>query len=92
MGHYDMPSVINYILQITKQKAVDIIGHSIGATSALIMCSTKPEYNDKVRSIIALAPGVFFNGTAQSNVQQILTRYGPYLKVIKYSISLTEKL
>lgn len=81
MGYYDMPAVINYILQINKEKSVDIIGHSIGALSALIMCSTRPEYNDKVRSVIALAPAVFLNGS-QSNVQQILTRYGPYLKVI----------
>ncbi|XP_065215517.1 lipase 3-like [Planococcus citri] len=82
MGYYDMPAVINYILHLTKHKAVDIIGHSIGATNALIMCSTRPEYNEKVRSVIALAPGVFFNSSSQSNVQQILARYGPYLKFL----------
>lgn len=79
-----MPSVIDYILQVTKKEKVDIIGHSLGATSALIMCSTQPEYNEKVRSLIAIAPGVFFNSSSQSNVQQILKRYEPYLKVRLY--------
>lgn len=81
MGFYDMPSVIDYILQVTKTEKVDIIGHSIGATSAFVMFSTQPEYNEKVRSLLAIAPGVFFNSSIQSNVQQILKRYEPYLKV-----------
>lgn len=78
-----MPAVIDYILQVANRETIDVIGHSIGATSALIMCSTKPEYNDKVRSLIALAPGVFFNSSVQSNIQEMLTRYIPYLKVCK---------
>ena len=81
MGFYDTPAIIDYILHNTQHEQVDIISHSIGATSAIIMCSTRPEYNDKVRSLIALAPAVFYNSTGQSHIQQILARYGPYLKV-----------
>lgn len=82
MGYFDMPAVIEYILHVTNREKLDIIGHSIGATSALIMCSTKPELNDKVRSLTAIAPGVFYNVSAQSNIHQILRRYEPYLKVL----------
>ncbi len=88
MGFFDMPAVINYILQITNKEKVDVIGHSIGATSALIMCSSRPELNDKVRSLIALAPGIFFNSSSESNIQQILSRYEPYLKVRSLKIFL----
>lgn len=90
MGFYDMPAVIDYILQVANRETIDVIGHSIGATSALIMCSTKPEYNDKVRSLIALAPGVFFNSSVQSNIQEMLTRYIPYLKFLHLQHGISE--
>lgn len=35
------------------------IGHSMGTTMGFVLLSEKPEYNDKVKLFIALAPVAF---------------------------------
>lgn len=57
MGKYDVPAIIDYILNNTKQEKLHYIGHSQGGTSLYIAMSLRPEYNNKVRLAILLAPG-----------------------------------
>lgn len=47
----DMPAIIDYILKTTNQSQLYYIGHSMGATLALGMLASKPEYNNKVNFI-----------------------------------------
>lgn len=56
MGYYDLPSIIDHMLNVTKEKDIFYIGHSMGSTMFLVMASTRPEYNDKVKFMIALGP------------------------------------
>lgn len=35
------------------------VGHSMGTTSCLVLLSEKPEYNEKIKLFIALAPVAF---------------------------------
>lgn len=56
MGYYDIPAVIEYILNETEETEIYYIGHSMGSTMFLVMASTRPEYNDKVKFMIALGP------------------------------------
>lgn len=56
MGHYDLPAVIDYILDETKEKDIFYVGHSMGTTMFLVMASTKPEYNNKIKFMIGLGP------------------------------------
>ncbi|XP_063826001.1 lipase 1-like [Ostrinia nubilalis] len=55
-GIYDMPPTIDYILEETKQKSLLAIGHSIGTTNVFVLGSVQPEYNDKIKAFISLAP------------------------------------
>jgi len=56
MGLYDIPAVIDYILEETKQEKLFYIGHSMGTTMFWISMSLNPFYNSKIQLMIALAP------------------------------------
>ncbi|KAF2891758.1 hypothetical protein ILUMI_14415, partial [Ignelater luminosus] len=56
IGEYDLPAFMNYILNVTKQEKLFYIGHSQGGSSYFALTSAKPEYNDKIRLSINLAP------------------------------------
>ncbi|XP_037904465.1 lipase 3-like [Hermetia illucens] len=59
IGYYDLPAMIDYILQITGESRLNYAGHSQGTLVFFIMTSLRPEYNIKIRSMHALAPVVF---------------------------------
>uniref|UniRef100_A0A8D8QSG9 Lipase 3 n=1 Tax=Cacopsylla melanoneura TaxID=428564 RepID=A0A8D8QSG9_9HEMI len=47
-GYYDTPATIDYILNVTNQKTLITLGHSMGAGMYLLAGSTRPEYQKKV--------------------------------------------
>ncbi|KAJ8734244.1 hypothetical protein PYW07_014795 [Mythimna separata] len=55
-GNYDIPAMIDYVLRTTGYSKLFYIGHSQGTTDYFAMNSLRPEYNDKVRVGIMLAP------------------------------------
>ncbi|KAK5647420.1 hypothetical protein RI129_002312 [Pyrocoelia pectoralis] len=52
----DVPSMIDYVIETVKQQQIFYIGHSQGTTVFYVMCSEKPEYNQKIRAMFSLAP------------------------------------
>ncbi|XP_066141443.1 gastric triacylglycerol lipase-like isoform X1 [Euwallacea fornicatus] len=56
---YDLPAMIDYILNITKQHSLYFLGHSVGSTAAFILGTLRPQYNAKIRLHLALAPLVY---------------------------------
>ncbi|XP_045479798.1 lipase 1-like isoform X2 [Harmonia axyridis] len=56
IAYYDLPATIDYILDKSGQESLFFMGHSIGSTIALILCSLRPEYNKKILLHLALAP------------------------------------
>lgn len=56
MGTRDVPAVIDHILNVTSQQKLSYIGFSQGTTVFFVMCSMRPEYNDKIKVPILLAP------------------------------------
>lgn len=56
MAKYDLPAVINFILQETGQQKLYYIGHSQGTAIAFIAFSTMPELAKKIKMFFALAP------------------------------------
>jgi pimeloyl-ACP methyl ester carboxylesterase len=58
MGYFDIPATIDHIIATTGQK-IYYIGHSMGTTMFFVMTSTRPEYNEKLRLAVALAPAAF---------------------------------
>ena len=57
MGTFDIPAVINYILNVTQSDKLDYVGHSMGCAMFFIAMDRYPELNDKVNKMVALAPG-----------------------------------
>lgn len=61
VGNYDLPATIDYILNATGQQKLQSIGHSQGSTIHFVLLSMKPEYNEKIKLFIALAPVAYLN-------------------------------
>jgi len=91
MGIYDLPAVIDYILNVTQQPALHYVGHSQGTTQFFIFASEKPEYHQKIKSMHALAPVAFMNHLESPFVKALSYLNGP-LEDITSLIGLNEFL
>lgn len=56
MALFDIPACIDYIRNVTGQDKIFYAGHSMGTTTILALLSAVPEYNDRLKAVIALAP------------------------------------
>ncbi|CAH2056967.1 unnamed protein product, partial [Iphiclides podalirius] len=56
MGAYDVPAIVDHVLNQTGSDRVDYIGYSQGGGEMLIMCSERPSLCNRVRTFIAVAP------------------------------------
>lgn len=70
IGYFDVAAIIDNILSKTLQEKLYYIGHSQGTTVFFILASTRPEYNDKIRLAIQLAPVAYM-----ANVQHPLIQF-----------------
>ncbi|XP_017770539.1 PREDICTED: lipase 3-like [Nicrophorus vespilloides] len=59
IGTVDVPAMIDFALEHTGQSKLFHIGHSQGTTTFYVMCSERPEYNDKIIAHFSLAPIAF---------------------------------
>ncbi|XP_060801846.1 lipase 1-like [Amyelois transitella] len=55
-GYYDLATSIDFVLNKTKERSLSLIGHSEGMLITYILGAERPEYNDKIKIVIALAP------------------------------------
>ncbi|KAG7296058.1 hypothetical protein JYU34_021155 [Plutella xylostella] len=74
IGEIDVPTMIDYVLETTEHQRLHYIGHSQGTTVFFVMTSLKPEYNDKIISMHALAPVAFM----EHNQSWLLKAISPY--------------
>ncbi|KAL8187088.1 UNVERIFIED_CONTAM: hypothetical protein K2H54_032791 [Gekko kuhli] len=56
MAKYDLPAVLNFILQTTGQQQLFYIGYSQGAAIGFIAFSTMPQLAQKIKLFLALGP------------------------------------
>ncbi|PSN43337.1 hypothetical protein C0J52_14182 [Blattella germanica] len=75
MGVYDLPAVIDYVLETTEEPDMYYVGHSMGTTMFYVLMSTKPEYNAKIRHMVALAPVAVLRNT--KSLFAVATKYIP---------------
>ncbi|KAH8233681.1 hypothetical protein KR026_011170 [Drosophila bipectinata] len=64
IGVEDLAAFIDYILQLTNEKTVNVVAHSQGCTTLLVLLSMRPEYNEKVKTAILMAPAAFMEHTS----------------------------
>ena len=53
---YDLPAMIDYVLQVTQEEKLVYIDNSMGSVMGFAGFSTQPELEAKVKLFIALAP------------------------------------
>merc|ERR1711962_61227 len=56
MAKYDLPAMLNYVMETTRQEKIYYIGHSMGTTTFMVMNSLDPSWADKVELAVLLAP------------------------------------
>lgn len=84
IGVKDVPPSIDYIINETGQKKINIIAHSQGVTLFMAFMAELPEYNDKIIVMHALAPTISLKYTR--NV--ILKVSAMFSKLIQLSVNL----
>ncbi|KAL1476438.1 hypothetical protein MTO96_036501, partial [Rhipicephalus appendiculatus] len=56
VGLLDLPALVDYVLARTGWPQLFLVGFSQGNTAAWAMLADKPQYNDKILLLVALAP------------------------------------
>uniref|UniRef100_A0AAR5Q7J7 Lipase n=1 Tax=Dendroctonus ponderosae TaxID=77166 RepID=A0AAR5Q7J7_DENPD len=82
-GMYDLPAMIDHIIQKSQVSKVTFIGISQGCTSYMVLSSLKPEYNEKILLANLVAPVTTFYPT-KSIVLKILTFFNFIVKRFLY--------
>jgi pimeloyl-ACP methyl ester carboxylesterase len=57
------------------------IGHSMGTTVFFVMLSQRPEYNEKIRAMVAFAPAAFFTPSKHPLLHYVQTVAERFLEV-----------
>ncbi|GLV35384.1 uncharacterized protein CBL_01466 [Carabus blaptoides fortunei] len=71
IGIIDLPTMIDLVLEKSGAEKIFYVGHSQGTTSFFVMASTLPEYNDKIRLMVALAPVAFMDNIPNTALRLI---------------------
>ncbi|XP_063625208.1 lipase 3-like [Cydia splendana] len=71
IGKYDIPAMVDYVLDATAMKQLMYLGYSQGGLAYFVMNSERPEYAKKIKLFLGLAPA-----SRQYNTRSVLTRVG----------------
>lgn len=56
MAKYDLPAMLDFVLEKTGVEKLHYVGHSMGTTVFFALMSSQPEYQERIASMVALAP------------------------------------
>lgn len=91
IGYYDLPAMIDYIQDETRQARIKYIGHSQGTTAFFVMASDKPEYSEKISVMIALSP-VAYMSNAKSPMIRLLAPGSNFIHSVSKALGVHEFL
>lgn len=83
IGCWDLPAMIDYVLNTTDTKSLKYIGHSQGTTSFFVMGSQRPEYNKKISLMIALSPVAFMSNSRSPLIRLLSPNAGLLYPIFK---------
>ncbi|XP_031623181.1 lipase 1-like [Contarinia nasturtii] len=89
IGTKDLPATIDYILKKSNYSQLHYIGHSQGTTAFFVMTSERPEYNEKILSMTAMAPAVYM-GHVDNEILILISRYLSSIETVAEWISFYE--
>lgn len=90
IGYYDLPAMIDYVIKETAVPKMQYIGFSQGTTAFWVMTSTRPEYNDKITAMQALAP-IAYIGNIKSPLIRAIAPFTNSLEVGEYEGETNQK-
>ncbi|XP_061719786.1 lipase 1-like [Cydia pomonella] len=89
-GYYDLAALVDFILVSTDEQSIRTIGHSQGTTANFVLLSSRPEYNEKIKGFIALAPATFLRNVRPPASN--LAKEGPAINRFLKSLGIEELL
>lgn len=90
-GYFDIPAIVDYVLNATQQTKLNYIGHSQGTTDFFVMASLKPEYNAKIQVSINVAP-VAYMRHIRSFIPKLISPAHVLIRAILNELGLRELL
>ncbi|XP_052873572.1 lipase 1-like [Anopheles cruzii] len=89
IGLYDLPAMVDHVLQQTGHSKLHYVGHSQGSAIFFILNSVRPEYNRKFHLMQALAPAVFM-GHLSNPALRFLSQYEALASYLLASVGIFE--
>ncbi|XP_031635993.1 lipase 3-like [Contarinia nasturtii] len=87
IGVYDLPAMIDFVLNQTKEHQLTYVGHSQGGTAVTVLLCERPEYNKKFRSVHLLAGAVIMKHS--SSLRSLMFPSGNVMNAL---LAIVEKL
>lgn len=85
IGIFDYPAVYNYVIELTGNEKVYVVGHSQGTSAMMAALSERLEVNDLVHAVSLLAPVGYLNSSGP--IYQFAGQFLLPLEVSSRSIS-----
>ncbi|XP_036146978.1 lipase 3 isoform X2 [Monomorium pharaonis] len=73
IGTRDLPAMIDYVVKTTGRRKMFYLGHSQGTTSFFVMATERPEYQEYIEEMYAMAP-IAYCGRLKSPFLQLLSQ------------------
>lgn len=83
IGLYDLPAQIDYILNVRQRKSLAYIGHSQGNLAMFILQSFHPEWAQKIKPFIAMAPIAFIPNVYFGSVRTFIKAISPFITTMR---------
>jgi len=83
MGKYDLPAMLDHILETTGQPSLHYIGHSMGTTAFWVMMNERPEYEQNIKLMVGLAPVA-----GEENLKSPIKYFAPYVNTLQWILDM----
>ncbi|XP_060519793.1 lipase 1-like [Cylas formicarius] len=91
MGVYDLPAVVDYILNVTTKNKLFYLGYAQGATIYFVLNSERPEYNEKIAMGVVVATPAML-GRNRLLIFRVLSKHRTLIKNIAKALGVYEFL
>ncbi|KAF2894368.1 hypothetical protein ILUMI_11805 [Ignelater luminosus] len=85
----DVPTMVDYVREQTRQDKIFYIGHSQGTTVSYVMLSRIPKYNDRFRAVFSLSPVAYMKHVISPFIR-VLAMLANFFQMVTGSLNMYE--